>query len=95
MASNSSMAIRIAAAMRLSKDAIRTIWGEEFVLPQNHRNLAMLAVIQWETIANYLDCKAQGVNTTVEIDLDNIPEGVTLTVPAEMKKTRTRRTKAK
>lgn len=79
MASKSSISIRRNSAIDRCADAIRAIWGEEFTLPRRHRDLTMLGAIQLEALADYLECKAQGVSMEVEIDLNNMPPGVTVT----------------
>lgn len=81
MASKSSIAIRRNAAIDRCKSAIRTLWGDEFELPLRHRDPSMLSATQLEAIADYLTCKAEGVSTKVEINLDSVPETMTVSVP--------------
>jgi hypothetical protein len=82
MASKSSISIRRNSAIDRCADAIRAIWGEEFNLPRRHRDLTMLGAIQLEALADYLECKAQGVSMEVQIDLDNPPPEITVSVPS-------------
>ena len=81
MASKSSIAIRMNAAMESAIESIRAIWGENFELPRNYRDPDVLKALQWESIASYLDCKAQGVNIQVDVDLDALPVETTVSVP--------------
>lgn len=81
MASNSSIAIRCSAAMKSCIESIHAIWGEEFQLPRNYRDPDVLRAMQWEAIAAFLSCKAEGVSVKVEVDLDALPAETTVSVP--------------